>query len=124
MSRELLLRITRKDFDITDIRGSGPGGQHRNKTSTGIRMRHRASGAVGEATDSRSQLDNKATAFRRCIETKVFKTWLRIATAEALGRPSVDQLVEQAMRPENIETQVLNDNSAWVTIDPSDLEAS
>lgn len=124
MSRELLLRITAKDFDVTAIRGSGPGGQHRNKTSTGIRMKHRASGAVGEATDSRSQLENKQAAFRRCIETKAFKAWLRTATAEAMGRPTTEQLIAEWMKPEHIETQVLDGNSAWVTVDPNELEMS
>ena len=50
--RELLFVVTKNDFEERAIRGSGPGGQHRNKTSTGIRLKHRASGAVGEATDS------------------------------------------------------------------------
>lgn len=116
--RELLLRITAKDFDITHIKGSGPGGQHRNKTSTGVRTKHRASGAVGEATDDRSQEANKKAAFRRCVDTPEFRSWLRIAIREAMGRPSIEQLVDEAMRPENITTQVL-DNKRWVDIDPS-----
>lgn len=116
--RELLLRVTAKDFDIAHIKGSGPGGQHRNKTSTGVRMKHRASGAVGEATDDRSQEANKKAAFRRCVDTPEFQSWLRIAIREAMGRPSVEQLVDEAMRPENITTQVL-DNKRWVDIDPS-----
>lgn len=118
--RERILRVTAKDFDISHVRGSGPGGQHRNKTSTGVRMKHRASGAVGEATDNRSQDENKKAAFKRCIATKEFQAWLRISIAEAMGRPSLADRLEEAMRPENITTQVL-DADRWVTIDPASL---
>lgn len=120
MTRELLLRITLKDFDRSDIRGSGPGGQHRNKTSTGIRLRHRASGAVGEATDSKSQQANLRAAWRRCIETPEFKLWLRFAIATASGEPTTQERLLKAMDEKNILTQVLHDD-AWVTVDVSDL---
>ena len=119
--RELLMRITAKDFEITAIRGSGPGGQHRNKVSSGQRFKHKASGAVGEATDDRSQLANKQQAFKRCVATKEFQAWFRIAVAEAQGRPSTESLVTVAMKPGNIDTQILVDDR-WVTIDPSLLE--
>ena len=53
-----------KDSEIDYFRGSGPGGQRRNKVETGVRLRH-ASGIVVEAVDSRSQVQNKETAFAR-----------------------------------------------------------
>jgi protein subunit release factor B len=68
--------VSKEDLDISHIRGSGPGGQHRNKTSTGVRIVHRASGAIGEATDSKSQEENKRAAFRRMAETPEFKVWM------------------------------------------------
>jgi protein subunit release factor A len=117
MSRELILTITAKDFDETHIRGSGAGGQHRNKSHTGVRLVHRASGAVGEATDSREQHRNKTAAFQRLRETPEWKAWFRTAVALAAGRPSVESLVEKAMNPKNIRTQVLNDRSQWVDLE-------
>lgn len=68
--------LTRKDLVIEAIRGSGPGGQHRNKSYTGARIAHPASGAVAEATDSRSHEHNVRAAFRRMTETPEFKVWL------------------------------------------------
>ncbi|HVT90444.1 MAG TPA: peptide chain release factor-like protein [Tepidisphaeraceae bacterium] len=50
----------------TDIfRGSGPGGQKRNKTSNSIRLTHLPSGIQAVAGESRSQALNKMMALRR-----------------------------------------------------------
>jgi peptide chain release factor 1 len=51
-----------EDVVIDTFRASGPGGQHRNKTDSGVRLRHVPSGLVVTATRSRSQHDNRATA--------------------------------------------------------------
>jgi len=51
--------------DIDTYRASGPGGQKRNKTSSAVRLRHRPSGLIVIAEESRSQHENKAKALRR-----------------------------------------------------------
>jgi RF-1 domain len=51
--------------EVDRYRASGPGGQHRNKTDSAVRLRHRATGVSAIAEDSRSQLENKAHAVRR-----------------------------------------------------------
>ena len=120
--RELLMKITKKDFEITPVRGSGPGGQHRNKVSSGVRMKHKASGATGEATDDKSRLMNERNAFKRCIATREFQAWFRTALAIAQGQPTIADRVAKAMEPHNIDTQIL-DGSTWVTVDPAVLDA-
>jgi hypothetical protein len=47
------------------VRSAGPGGQHRNKVSTGVRWTHRPTGLQGMATERRSQLENKLEALSR-----------------------------------------------------------
>lgn len=59
--------LRKKDFRLQFFRASGPGGQHRNKTSTATRITHIATGISAEATDSRSQSDNRAAAFRKLV---------------------------------------------------------
>jgi hypothetical protein len=46
-------------------RRSGPGGQHRNKVETAIVLTHRKSGVQAEATERRSQHENRRVALRR-----------------------------------------------------------
>lgn len=46
-------------------RRSGPGGQHRNKTSSGVFLVHTPSGVDAEATERRSQADNRVIATKR-----------------------------------------------------------
>lgn len=53
------------DCDLSFVRDSGPGGQHRNKRETGVRLVHRATGLVVMATERRSQAMNRALAFER-----------------------------------------------------------
>lgn len=53
------------DCDVTRQRRSGPGGQHRNKVETAVRITHRPSGTTAEASERRSQSANLAMATRR-----------------------------------------------------------
>jgi ribosome-associated protein len=45
--------------------GGGPGGQHRNKTASGVRLAHPGTGLVATATERRSQAQNRAAALAR-----------------------------------------------------------
>ncbi len=51
--------------EVDRYRASGPGGQHRNKTDSAVRLRHRLTGVMAIGEDSRSQSENKLHAVRR-----------------------------------------------------------
>lgn len=50
------------DVEFIVARGSGPGGQHRNKTESAVTARHIPTGIEARCEDSRSQWANKARA--------------------------------------------------------------
>lgn len=56
--------------DIVEMfsRSSGPGGQHVNKVSTAVTLRHVPTGLKVTVSDSRSQAMNRQTARRRLLQ--------------------------------------------------------
>lgn len=54
-----------RDCQITHTKGSGPGGQKRNKTSSAVRITHVPTGIDVRAEDSRSQKSNRKRALDR-----------------------------------------------------------
>ena len=53
---------------VETFRAGGPGGQHQNKTDTGVRIVHLATGISSVARDERSQLRNRRSAITRLRE--------------------------------------------------------
>ncbi len=105
--KELLFSLTAKDFDWSYTKGTGSGGQKKNKTSSAVHCMHRASKAHGYAEDSRSQADNKQLAFKRLTETKEFKTWLHMETLRQTGKMKrIDDQVASEMRKVKVEHKV------------------
>ncbi len=56
------------EIETTVYRASGPGGQHRNKTESAVRIKHLPSGVIVVATENRSQIRNRQLAMERLIE--------------------------------------------------------
>ena len=53
------------ECEVTTFRASGPGGQHRNRRESAVRLRHLPTGIVVVATERRSQHQNRAVALER-----------------------------------------------------------
>ena len=111
--KELLFSITKKDFIIEPYKGSGAGGQHRNKTMSCVRMRHPESGAEAIGTEHREQSRNRKAAFRTLVDSKKFKAWYKRKVAELLMdkrdieriEEKINRLVDESMKPENIKIE-------------------
>jgi hypothetical protein len=76
------------ECDVRRLRRSGPGGQHRNKVETAISLHHLPTGARAEASERRSQAQNRSVAFFR----------LRVNLALEVRRPCGSDYVPSTLR--------------------------
>lgn len=65
MKKELLKSWNKKSFKVVFFRGSGPGGQHKNKNDTACRITDIETGLSAESQVHKSQVQNKKEAFRK-----------------------------------------------------------
>lgn len=61
-------KFKKNELVIEHVKGSGKGGQNRNKRMTGVRIEHKSSGLVVRATERRSQMQNLGNALSRLSE--------------------------------------------------------
>ena len=112
-NRTLLFSLSKdkKDFIVQPFKGSGKGGQKRNKTMSACRIIHPASGAVSECQEERSFEQNKQRAFDRLLNKKKFLAWLELEKCRATGMLSnVEKRVEEEMRDSNLLIEVKDEN--------------
>lgn len=120
MAKILLFSVTKNDFEMQRFRVGGKGGQKVNKTNSGVRLIHKASGARGEGRDSRFFEQNRKAAFLKLVETKEFKAWHAIETARRLyGEFKVEEIVKMELQPENLRFEVKDDRGRWVVVEPN-----
>jgi len=65
------------ECEFRATRGSGPGGQNRNKVETAVILTHRPTGTSAQASERRTQVENRRVALRR----------LRLELALSIRRP-------------------------------------
>ncbi|NVI98429.1 peptide chain release factor-like protein [Myxococcus sp. AM009] len=81
---EALLKACEVDYFIA----SGPGGQHRNTTASGVRLTHAPTELSVSATERRSQVQNKGVALERLregLKVLTFVPKVRRATKPTAG---------------------------------------
>ncbi|MBK7938938.1 MAG: peptide chain release factor 1 [Lewinellaceae bacterium] len=95
------VNIRKEDIRTDVFRASGAGGQHVNRTESGVRFTHLPTGAVAESTESRSQHKNREIAMGRLIQQIREAQVQKEASALASARKS---LVGTGDRSEKIRT--------------------
>lgn len=115
--RQRITICTKKDFDVSYFCGSGPGGQARNKSATGVQIIHRESGAIGRASDSRSQHDNKKNAFDRLLKTPQMKFWIAKKKFEIDQHMTVEESIERDCADKNMKYEIKNAKGEWEEVD-------
>lgn len=115
--KEKLFSVTINDCEVQTFRSGGKGGQHQNKTESGVRIIHRPSGAVGESREERDQLQNKKRAFGKMARTKEFQVWAKCrALSQITDGPSIEQKVDSAMETYNLRVEGKGKDGNWETL--------
>jgi len=116
LMRKLLFSVTAKDCRWSYTRGTGNGGQKRNKTNSAVHCIHPPSGAHGYAEDERSQLQNRQLAFERMAKSKAFQAWNKAEVRRITGQQAeIEAKVERELR--KVRVEVKNAEGRWTQID-------
>ncbi len=102
-------RLARLGIDAGDVeekfaRSSGPGGQHVNKTSTAVSLRHGPSGLSVRVEDTRSQARNRQLAWERLLDA--VEAQRRAAQAERKSTREKKRR-QNAKRPRGVKERIL-----------------
>ena len=122
VGQERIVHLTKKDFELEFYRGTGNGGQNRNKVSSCCRIRHSASGAVATCEEQRDQIQNRRIAFTRLTEQLKFKMWLTrehyVKLGQMLSEEQIRAKVDEQMELKNLKIEIKEDGK-WkeVSID-------
>lgn len=108
--KKKILTVTIADCRVETLKGSGPGGQHRNKRETAVRITHEPSGATGHSEAFKSQSQNKKAAFKKMARSEKFALWVRMEAGE---RVAIESRVKDSMNPQNMKYEV-RENGKWV----------
>lgn len=103
------LSVSIRDCVVQTFRSGGKGGQHQNKTNSGVRVIHEPSGARGESREERSQLQNKRIAFRRMAESAAFKVWVNRTFADDA---KIEAKADRDMEPDKLRIE-RRQNGRW-----------
>lgn len=91
--------MNRDDVLVLFVKAGGPGGQHRNKSETGVRLTHLPTGITVSATERRERTRNLALAWERleaAVERRARKPKPRRKTGPT--RASVRRRLEMKAR--------------------------
>lgn len=105
------ITIKKTDIEIEFYRSSGPGGQHKNKVATAVRIRHIPTGIVVQASERRSQHLNRETAMERlqaALAKRFFRPKKRIPTKISASQ-KVKRLEEKRYRARKKATRKLHE---------------
>ena len=108
-----LFTVKANDCACNYYRGSGPGGQKKNKTSNCARVVHEPSGAIGKGEQGRSQLENRQIAWKQMANSPEFQNWCRMKAYEICGdSKKIDEKVNFELLTNTLVE--IEDETGWI----------
>jgi protein subunit release factor B len=102
---EFSVRIS--DCREEHYRGSGNGGQKKQKTSSGVRLTHEPSAVTVECEAQRSQHKNRVEALRKLANHPKFRAWCSAESrARAEGHASLERKIDASLEEKNLLVEV------------------
>jgi len=95
----LTIASLKRAVEITAFKSGGPGGQHKNKTESAVRLKHLPTGIIVIAAESRSQIKNRELAWERLIE--------KLAKRRQKKKPRVPTKPSRSAREKRVDQKVL-----------------
>ena len=115
-NKELLFSVTKKDCILKYYRGSGGGGQKKNKTDNCCQCTHKESGAQASSEQGRSKEFNTKNAFKKMTETLTFKNWMKIEISRKNGDLiRIENKVDKELKT-NVKIEGKDKNGKWVNL--------
>lgn len=115
--KKLLFTIDKNDFEINYFSGKGSGGQHRNKHKNCIRLKHKDSGAMSTGQSSKSRRQNLKEALHNIVENGKFKMWHSQKVREVIDGITIEEKVDEMLKPENLKIEGRDENGKWKLIE-------
>jgi hypothetical protein len=85
-------------------------------------MVHEESGAIGRATDSRSQKDNEKKAFERLCAHPKMKVWIGRKVFELQEKMTLEESVARDMDLKNLKFEVRDENGNWKEVKQEEIK--
>jgi len=111
--KKLILTLTKNDFTVQTFKSGGKGGQHQNKTDSGVRLIHNESGISAESRSFRSQHRNKREALKRLVSNGKFQLWLNRKVFEIESKKTISQIVDEQMDERFLRIEYRQQNGKW-----------
>ncbi|KAL5704789.1 hypothetical protein ACHQM5_023165 [Ranunculus cassubicifolius] len=101
--------------EVDTYKSSGPGGQHRNKRETAVRLTHLPTGVIAQAAEDRSQHKNRMSALTRLRTLLALRVRKKIDLENYTPPPELLQILplKSTIRTSGVGSQIGPNNSKF-----------